>query len=358
MNDMTGQGIRFAGIGGETMQKAGLKSLFPMNELSVMGVFEVLPKVPHLLKRIRQTIDDIIEKQPDVILTVDSPDFCFRVIKGLKKRGYAKPCVHYVAPSVWAWRPKRAAYVAQFLDHLFCLLPFEPPYFEAHGLDTTYVGHSAVEGGAMHAQASRFRKKYDIPSSQTILTLLPGSREGEINRHLDLFLDTAQDVQKRYQKMQVVIPTLSQFKDGIKEKLEARKIQGLVIDSAEDKYDAFAASAVALAASGTVTLELALTNTPTVVSYKMSPLTAFLAKRLVKLEYVSLVNLILQRKVVPEHLLENARVGTLSDSLIQILDGNGAKHQKSAFSELREVLRADDEITPSMIAAQKLLQMI
>ena len=358
LSDMTDQRIRFAGIGGQAMSDEGLQSFFPMEELSVMGVFEVAPKVPHLLKRIRQTVDDIIARQPDIVLTVDSPDFCFRVIKRLKRRGFTKPCIHYVAPSVWAWRPKRAQYVAQFLDHLFCLLPFEPQYFEVHGLESTYVGHSAIEGGAMNASSNRFREKYGIAATETILTLLPGSREGEINRHLELFINAAQEVQNRYQPLRLVCPTLPHLKNRLQDGLDSAGMQGLVIDNPADKYDAFAASAAALAASGTVTLELALTNTPTVVSYKMSPLTGFLAKRLVILEYVSLVNLILRRKVLPEHLLEQANVSNLSDSLIDLLDGPGARQQKDAFIELRERLRVDDKVRPSQIAAQKLLQLI
>ena len=358
ISEATSGNVSFHGVGGQMMQGQGMKSLFPMQDLSVMGIAEVVPQIPKLLKRIRQTVDHIIEQQPDVVVTIDSPDFCFRVVKALKKRGYRKPCVHYVAPSVWAWRPNRARKVAQFLDHILCLLPFEPPYFERYSLPATYIGHSAVEGGAVDGNAKRFRKSFDVSSSDTLLALLPGSRQGEIKRHLDLFMKTAMQVEKKYQELTCVIPTLPHFKAQIEETLKTYPIKSIVVDSEQDKYDSFAAANLALAASGTVTLELALANTPTVVSYRMSPLTSLIARYVVKTKYVSLVNLILDKPAVPELLLNNARVETLSEALLSILNRRDvSKAQLESFKALKEQA-ALGGLMPSQVAAQVVLDLV
>src|SRR5690606_18985 len=177
--------ISFFGVGGPLMTAEGLKSLFPMDELSVMGLFEVLPRLPRLLRRIDQTADAARRIAPDVFITVDAPDFSFRVAR--KLLGTAFPKIHYVAPSVWAWRPGRAKKIAALYDHLLTLLPFEPPYFEAEGLPANFVGHSVVESGANLGDGAAFRARGGIGDSERLLMLLPGSRRGEVTRHLPIF---------------------------------------------------------------------------------------------------------------------------------------------------------------------------
>jgi lipid-A-disaccharide synthase len=168
--------VEFHGVGGGLMINEGLQTLFPMHELSVMGVAEVLPKLFGLMKRIDQTSKEILRLKPDAVISIDSPDFCFRVIKKVKEKTKAIPCIHYVAPSVWAWRPGRAKDVSTFLDHVLTLLPFEPPYFTEHGLGATFVGHPIVERHHVGGNGERFRQKYGLKADQPVLCMLPGSR--------------------------------------------------------------------------------------------------------------------------------------------------------------------------------------
>lgn len=358
LKNMTAGEVEIHGVGGTTMQDEGLKSLFPMEDLSVMGLSEVVPQIPKILKRKRQTVNQIISLQPDVVITIDAPDFCFRVVKDLKARDFTKPCVHYVAPSVWAWRPGRAKKIADLVDHLLCLLPFEPPYFERHGLPTTYVGHSVVEGGVLDGDGQRFRQQHGISSAETVLTLLPGSRNGELDRHLDLFLETAKAAEKYCGACVCVLPTLPHFRARLEDAVAKHQLKSVIVDTTAEKYDAFAASNAALAASGTVTLELAVANVPTVVAYRMAPITSFIAKRVVKTKYVSLVNVIMDQPVVPEHLLDQARVDILLESVVTLLTKqDAARRQKQAFVLLREKLNYDADITPSQIAAESILKL-
>ncbi|MCH7943952.1 MAG: lipid-A-disaccharide synthase, partial [Proteobacteria bacterium] len=177
--------LTFAGVGGERMIAQGLESLFDMRDLSVMGYLEVVPKIPGLLARIRETVDAVRSLRPDAVITIDSPDFNFRVARKLK--GLGIPIIHYVAPQVWAHRPGRAAKVADFLDHILALLPFEPPLFEAHGLPCTYVGHAIVEEGADGGDGPAFRRRHGIAADAPLIAALPGSRPGEVSRHLPIF---------------------------------------------------------------------------------------------------------------------------------------------------------------------------
>ncbi|MCK4945246.1 MAG: lipid-A-disaccharide synthase, partial [Alphaproteobacteria bacterium] len=197
----------FFGVGGNLMTEAGLTSSFPMKEISIMGIAEVLPKLIHILARIRQMSSEILKTKPDVVVTIDSPDFCFRVVKKVKSKTKSIPCVHYVAPSVWAWRPRRAKKVSQFLDHILTLLPFEPPYFEKHGLESTFVGHPVVERLSRRGNGEIFLQKHGIRGTQPILCLLPGSRMSEISRLLKKFCETATIVLQRRPDTVIVVPT-------------------------------------------------------------------------------------------------------------------------------------------------------
>ena len=197
---------RFAGVGGEHMQRAGLKSLFPMQELSVMGILEILPHIPKLLRRIRETERAARCLSVDIVVTIDSPDFCFRVGKRLKGSGI--PVVHYVAPQVWAWRPGRARKIAKFLAHLLLLFPFEEKYFDGTGLQTTFVGHPLVEGFIGDADGAAFRRDHSIPEGELLLAILPGSRFSEISRHLPVFGETVNALAARKSLGWAVIPAV------------------------------------------------------------------------------------------------------------------------------------------------------
>lgn len=345
--------VSFAGIGGPQMEKEGLNSLFPMQELSVMGLFEILPKVFHILSLMNMTVSEILKQKPDVVVTIDSPDFCFRAIKRIKAVSRDIPCVHYVAPSVWAWRPGRAKKVARFLDHLLALLPFEPPYFTQHGLATTFVGHPVVEKLTRRGNGERFRQKHGLTSDQPVLCMLPGSRMSEVSRLLPKFSATADIVLRNRHNAVIVVPTLPHLKDYIEKFFVGRGINPILVYGEEDKFDAFAASLAAIAASGTVTLELALHDTPHIIAYKLSPLSAWIAKNFIKTPYVNLINIILGKRVVPELLLENCEPGPMSRALLELMDNKDARAaQIISFREALVQVGLGDPETPSMKAAK------
>ena len=351
--------IEFTGVGGSRMMAAGLTSLFPMEELSVMGIAEILPKLFRILSRIRQTANTILTTKPDAVITIDSPDFCFRVIKKVKAGNGDVPCIHYVAPSVWAWRPGRAKKVSEFLDHILTLLPFEPPYFERHGLAATFVGHPIVERLSHRGDSARFRAKYKIGETQKILCLLPGSRMSELSRLLDRFNHATQMVLRDRPNMMIVIPTLPHLRKHIQDYFAGKGVNPLVIDHEEDKFDCFAASTVALAASGTVSLELALTDTPHIIAYKVSDFSALIARKLLKTTYVNLVNILLNRPLVPELLQEECQPFRIAQEIYKLLDNKDARTgQLLGFREALIMVGLGEPETPSQKAAKAVLSVI
>lgn len=349
LRKLAGDDITIAGVGGPNMTAEGLESLFPMQELSIMGIVEVLPKIPALLSRIKQTAADIIEKKPDVVVTIDAPDFCFRVAKRLAGKGI--PIVHYVAPSVWAWRPGRAKKAATLVDHVMCLLPFEPPYFTREGVDATFVGHSILESGADGGNGRAFRTRHDIPENAPLLCVLPGSRHGEVSRLMGVFGETLRGVQSQIDGLRIVLPTISSVADHVRS--ESKDWQHtLVVEGDIEKYDAFAASDASLAASGTVSLELGLAGVPTIIAYRMAPISAYIARKFVKLDYVSIINLILKRDAMPELLLEDCTAEKLIPAVAGLLKSDRARaDQQAAFADALGQLRAADT-KPSDAAAQ------
>lgn len=325
----TGGDVDFAGVGGPQMQGQGLTSLFAMQDLAVMGVFEVLPRLPQLLKRMTQTADEVERLAPDVVVSIDAPDFCFRVIKKFKARGVKVPVVHYVAPSVWAWRAGRAAKVARFLDHLMCLLPFEPPYFHREGLDATFVGHPVVTQTFEPSQGVVFRQRHNIAADAPILCVLPGSRSGEVTRLLDVFGQAVERLSAQFPGLNVVIAAVSHVETPIRQAVATWCVPTVVV-GAEEKADAFCAANVALAASGTVTLELAMAGVAHVIGYRLNALTAFIGKMLIKTPYVNLINICLGREAVPEFLQESCTANNLAREVARLLDDEGARTAQCA----------------------------
>jgi len=348
--------LRFVGIGGPKMTEQGLDSLFPMEELSLMGLAEIIPHLPRLLKRIRQTVANVEKHQPQMLVTIDAPGFCFRVAKKIKHRSIKR--VHYVAPSVWAWKPGRAKKVAAFLDHLLVLLPFEPPYFEREGLMTTFVGHSVVEGEADKGDGDAFRRRHDIDDKETLLVLLPGSRRGEVERLLPVFCQTAIKLSKTQKNLRIVIPTLEVLKGLVEKTIKPWPINALIVEGDQEKFDAFDAAGAALAASGTVALELAMAGTPTVIAYKVNTLTAWLVRKLIKTPYANLINIVLEREAVPELLQEKCCPERLVKALTVLLeDETAAAEQTQAASQaLKQLGRGGP--SPSGRAADALLSNI
>ncbi|CCQ73974.1 lipid-A-disaccharide synthase [Magnetospira sp. QH-2] len=346
------EGVRFAGIGGPHMTGQGLDSLFPMTDLSLMGLAEILPHLPKLMRRLSEADADIRRLRPDVVLTIDSPGFCFRLAKRVRDLGI--PLVHYVAPTVWAWKPKRAAKIARFLDHLLVLLPFEPPYFEKEGLATTFVGHSVIEGGADLGNGSAFRDKHGIEPTRPVLCVLPGSRLGEVSRHLPVFRDVVDQLCGERPGLAVVLPTVAGVAEPVREAVRSWSCSVTVVEGEREKFDAFAASEAALAASGTVTLELALAGCPSVVAYRLNPLTAWLARRLIKVRFASLVNIIQEREVLPEFLQDRCQASLISPMLAQYLDDPEARRaQIRACAPALEAMGRGGA-SPSLRAAEAL----
>ncbi|RZI45136.1 lipid-A-disaccharide synthase [Candidatus Finniella inopinata] len=343
--------LRIKGVGGDYMTSQNFESLFPMQDLSLMGIAEILPHLPRLLKRIQETVNDIVAKKPDVLVTIDSPGFCHRVSREVKKKLPSIKIVHYVAPSVWAWRPGRAKKLGQWVDHLLTLFPFEPAYFLPHGLETTFVGHPLVEQDIRPDLT--FRTRHNIPDTMPMVTLLAGSRKGEIEHLLPIFCQVAQNLPG----VHVVTPTLPIFADQVGQALTKANLSHTVTTTPADKYAAFYASQAALAASGTVSLELALTGLPMVIGYKVSPVTYFLAKYLVNIKHVCLVNILLNKGLVPEYLQDACTVENLTTAMSVLLTDQ-SQQQKHDLKQAVNLLKSPEGIDPSQKAAEVILSLL
>lgn len=349
--------VRFAGIGGEAMRAEGLPSLFPQADLAVMGFAEVVPRIPKILRRLKETLADIEAKKPSLIVTVDSWGFTGRVAKALKNQGSTIPRLHYVAPMVWAWKEKRARALAERVDRLLCLLPNEPAYFERHGLQAVHVGHSVLERLDEPGDGQGFRKRHGIPADAPLLCVLPGSRTSETSRLLPVFAETAGLMATRFPGLQVVVPSVETVAEPVRRAVAGWSVPALVVDSAE-KWDAFAASDAALAASGTVALELAVSKVPMVIGYRVAPMTAAIARRLLTIKYVCLLNLLVDRLVVPELLQEKCVPADLADALSPLMrDGPERRVQLEGCAEALRALGVDGE-SPSLRAAREALSMM
>ena len=349
--------IDFIGIGGPHMEAEGLNSLFPMRELSIMGLAEILPHIPKLLKRIKQTINDVRKQKPDCLITIDAPGFTFRVAKQLKDSSI--PLIHYVAPTVWAWKPGRAKKIAQFLDHLMVLLPFEPPYFKKEGLSATFVGHSVIESGIELANGDQFKASHGIPADVPVLCVLPGSRQSETSQLLPIFKQVAQKLKNNYPTLRIVLPTVATVAQYVKEDTLSWELPVLVVEGESEKFGAFKAADVALAASGTVSLELALAQTPTVITYRLKKMTHWLAKRLIKVKYASIVNLLHNQEIMPELIQDDCNVDRIYHEIVKILEqGQSNSDHIQALESAMQMLGQGEELRPSERAAACVLSII
>lgn len=341
--------LEFYGIGGEKMEAQGLKSLFPMSELSLMGLFEILPHLPNLINRLRQTVDHVLRIQPDVVVTIDSPGFTYRLAKRLKKDRI--PLIHAVAPSVWAWRPGRAKKIARFFDRLLTLFPFEPPYFEKEGLPTTFIGHPIVEIGFDEISKEAAKESFKVPSDEILLLLLPGSRRGEIRKLLPLMSEASQRLQKVNKKIRFKLAAVPHQLEEIQSLLGQGDLEVEIVTDSFMKKRLMRAADLAIAASGTVSLELALCETPHIVVYKINPLTAWIVKQLIRVEHVSLVNLLLKRACVPELLQEACTAEKIFQTVLNLLNDKERDVQRSSLAKIKGMLAPEGSI-PSQVAAE------
>jgi lipid-A-disaccharide synthase len=350
----------FAGIGGEEMCKQdGFESLFDIKDLAIMGFFEVISSIPAVLKRIDQTLKDIEEKQPTAIITIDSWGFTGRINTKLAKIGSKIPRIHYVAPQVWAWKKGRAKTMGQKVDHLLALLPNEPAYFEKYGLDTTYVGHPVIEGGSSSGDGGKFKKQHNIANDAKVLCVLPGSRRNETQRLLPVFKDAAKLIANDIPNLHVVIPTVKTVSDYIGKELADWNIPHTIVMGENNRYDAFAASDAAIAASGTVALELAIAKVPHTINYKVAPMTYVIVKMFFKMKFVNLTNIMLDELVIPELLQNECTPEKIyKETMALINEGETRDKQLQKMQEVTKYLSPKGEITPSHKAAQTILEVI
>ena len=328
------------GVGGPRMLESGLpESLFPMDELSVMGIGEVLPRIPKFVNLIATTVQAIRVFNPDAVITIDSPDFCFRVQKKLKKSGIRAKLVHYVAPTVWAWRADRARKVAEYLDGMICLFPFEPIYFEREGLKSVFVGHPVIQSGLLTADGNAFRSKYDLPQDRTLVGLLCGSRRSELEISIPILREVVLRLSVDRPHIGFVIPTLPKWHEKIQDSFKDLGVPIIVTSDISDKWNAFKSMDAAIAVSGTVVLEIALAGVPHAILYRMNELTWQIVKRMVKTKYAHLGNILLSHQVYPEFVQDNATTDKIYNVLINLLDNPlERKIQKESARKLEYML--------------------
>ena len=349
-------GLSFAGVGGPRMAVEGLVSRFAQRELAVMGLLEVLPRIFHLRRLLHGTAADIIARRPAVLVTIDSPGFTLRLLRMVA--GHGIPRAHYVAPQVWAWRENRVKHFPGLWEKLLCLLPFEPAFFAKHGLAAQFVGHPALESGVGSGDPARFRAAHRLGAEQRPLIVMPGSRHSEVGRLLPIFGEALRLLAARIPDLVPVVPVADSVAETVRAATAAWPVRPILVSTTAEKHDAFAAAAAALTKSGTSTLELALAGVPMVVAYRVNPLTAVIARRLIRVKYAAIVNLLAGRFVVPEFIQDHCTPTLLADAVAAVLtDPHQAAAQRMAFRDIAADL-APPGNTPSAAAAAEVLALI
>lgn len=347
-------GLQAHGIGGPGMIEAGMDLVFPYDDLAIMGLVEVLPKLVRIRQRLQEAEAAIQAFRPDVVVTIDSGGFNKVLAKRLIKARIPARRVHYVAPMVWAWRPGRTKGMARLFDRLLTLFPFEPPFFEKHGLRTDCVGHPALE--ALAGDGAAFRARHGIPADAPTLALLPGSRRAEVKGLLPIMAQAIRQIAPALPGLHLICPTLPLVAPLLREALPGLGVPTVLVEGAADKQDAFAASDAALAASGTITLELALARVPMVVAYRVNPVTALIGKRLLRIGSASLPNLLAREPFVPELLQDQATPERLAQETLALFrDADRQARQRQGFAEIADALQPGP-VTPSATAAEIVLE--
>ena len=315
--------VALRGIGGPLTEAAGLQSQFPMSDLAVMGLLEVLPRLPKLFWRKREVVEAILAWEPDIVVTIDSPDFCLRVARQVRSGNSRIKIAHYVAPSVWAWRPDRAEKMAEYVDHVLALLPFEPPYMEAAGMSCDFVGHPiAAEKPLTKDEIDRFAKPH---RGARLVAMLPGSRSGEVKRMLPLYMDVLDRLAPDFPQLRAVIPTVLGSEKDVKALTGDWPIPVTYVDQSSEahwerqKQIAIAACDAALLTSGTISLEVAAAGTAQIVAYKANRSTEKMMKKMARIDTATLVNILTKTRDVPEFLFKNAEADQILMTLRPIL---------------------------------------
>jgi lipid-A-disaccharide synthase len=323
--------LRYLGVGGPQMAAAGLSSQFPIEDVAVMGPLAILPRLPTILRRIRSTTAAALASEPDAVVIIDSPEFTHAIAKRIRRRRPAIPIIDYVSPSVWAWRPRRANKMRAYVDHVLALLPFEP---EAHarlqGPPCTYVGHPLIERLAWieELNPAPLAQRLNLAPDKQLLVVLPGSRPSEVSRLLRPFGEALQRLREGGRKFEVVVPVVDSVRALVERGVAAWPQSAQLLQGEEDKFRAFRLARAALAASGTVSLELALAGTPMVIAYKVDPVAAPVLRRLITAPSTVLPNLILGARAIPEFHQEQCTAVKLANSLAPLLDDSRARQQQ------------------------------
>jgi lipid-A-disaccharide synthase len=353
----------FSGVGGQLMQQNNFVSIFPLEDLSVMGFFEVLPHIPKLINRINFTVKKILEFQPDYILTIDSPDFCFRVIKKLSKRTlpFNVKKIHLIAPSVWAYRENRAQKIAKLYDLLLAILPFEPPYFEKYGLKTKFIGHPIIDDCPDILQLKNLqndiRKTYQINQDDKVILLTPGSRIGEVKRIFPVFIDGINLLKNDYKNLKIIILSVKKTHKIIEEMASKINISYQIIDSSQKK-SIFSIANFAIAKSGTNTIEISLYKIPLIIGYRINRLTHIIAKRIIKIKFANLLNLIANRYIIPELLQYDCTAENIYKNLKNLIENPQiAQNQIDDCQNILKNLGLGTIANPSQIAVEEILKL-
>jgi lipid-A-disaccharide synthase len=349
-----GDAVRFEGVGGQAMAREGLASLFPIEELSIMGLAAVAKQLPKILRLIRATASAVMEASPDVLVIIDSPDFTHRVARRVRARDPSIPIIDYVSPSVWAWRPGRARAMRTYVDHVLALLPFEPEeYRRLRGPPCSYVGHPLTEQiASLRPGAAEQKRRHEAPP---VLLVLPGSRRSEIRHHMAVFGETLERLRAEGVGFELVLPTMPHLLEAVTEGLKSWKVAPKVVVGEQEKRAAFRIARAALAKSGTVTLELAIAGVPMVTAYRAGAVEAWIVRRAITVTSVILANLVIGENVVPEYLQEDCTPEKLSRALHDVLDDTPMRRrQLEAFAKIDGIMSTGNQ-PPSVRAADIVL---
>ena len=352
--------IQFVGLGGDNMRAQGLDPIFPIRDIALIGIAEILPHVRTITRRIRETVEFLEREKPDMIISIDVPGFALRVLKQLHANGRIRPkLVHYVAPTVWAYRPERAKIVAERYDALLCLLPFEPPYFEGLDLQTHYIGHEIAWFWKERGDGAAFRTAHNIGADTPLLAVFPGSRRGEIKRLWPVFKSAIEKLKADIPALEVVIQVPTDLMPRMQAATKNWQVKAHILPNTTDKKNLFAAATAALVKSGTIALECALAGLPSITTYKANPLSVYMLRKMIKVAYVNLANILAGKMVVPELLQENCTPDKLSSTLLPLLtDANARAAQQAELTKISEMLGTADATSPSEKAADLLLAML
>jgi len=349
-----GGAVRFEGVGGQSMAREGLQSLFPIEELSIMGLAAVVKQLPMILRRIRETATAVTETSPDILVIIDSPDFTHRVARRVRARDPSIPIIDYVSPSVWAWRPGRARAMCAYVDHVLALLPFEPEeYRRLRGPPCSYVGHPLVEQiGTLRPSAEEQKRRLEPPP---VLLVLPGSRRGEIRHHMAVFGETLSRLRDEGAAFELILPTMLHLQEAVVEGVRSWRVAPRIVVGEKEKKAAFRIARAAFVKSGTATLELALAGVPMVAAYKAGAVETWIVRSMIHLNSVILANLVMGENVVPEFIQRDCTAENLLPALRDILaDSPLRRRQVEAFARIDAIMSTGKQ-PPSVRAADIVL---